>query len=74
MSKVESIIQEVANANNIKINFNKKDDDMKSFGIDSLAAMNLIMQVEEKLGFQLEDEQLMKIKTLADLIEAFSKK
>ncbi len=73
MSKVESIIAEVAKNNNIKIDMSKKDADMKSFGIDSLAAMNLIMQVEEKIGFQLDDEKLMKIKTLSDLIKAFSK-
>ncbi len=73
MTKVETIIVNVAKANNIKIDISKKNADMKSFGIDSLAAMNLIMQVEEKVGFQLEDEQLMKIKTLSDLIKAFTK-
>ncbi len=73
MTKAETIILEVAKSNNIKLDLNKKDVDMKTFGIDSLAAMNLIMQVEEKIGFQLDDDKLMQIKTLSDLINAFNK-
>lgn len=73
MSKVELVIMEVAKKNNIKIDFNNLDANMRSYGIDSLAALNLIVQVEEKLGITLDDNTLINIKTLGDLIKAFSK-
>lgn len=73
MTKVEQVILEVAKKNHLNININKVDANLKTFGIDSLAAMNLIIQVEEKLNKTLDDNVLMQIKTLGDLIEAFSK-
>lgn len=72
MEKVEKIILQVAQQNGIKLDISKKDTDLKSFNIDSLAAMNFIIKIEEKLGTQLKDDVLMNIKTLADLINAFN--
>lgn len=74
MTKIEKIIDEVAKENNIKLNFSDLNVDLKSIGIDSLAAMNLIIQVEEKLGVSLDDEVLINIKTLSQLIDAFNQK
>ncbi len=71
--KIEDSIKKVANKNNIKIDFSNPDKDLRSLNIDSLAAMNLIMQIEEELGVTVEDEKLIKIKTLKDLIDAFNK-
>ena len=71
--KIEDSIKKVANKNNIKIDFSNPDKDLRSLNIDSLAAMNLIMQIEEDLGVTVEDEKLIKIKTLKDLIDAFNK-
>lgn len=71
MSDIEKIILEIAKKNNIKLDMNKKDVNLKTFNIDSLAAMNLIIQIEEKLNKTLDDEILMSIKTLNDLINAF---
>lgn len=71
MSNIEKIILEIAKKNNIKLDLNKKDVSLKSFNIDSLAAMNLIIQIEEKLNKTLDDDVLMSIKTLSDLINAF---
>lgn len=72
MTNIEKIILEIAKKNNIKLDLNKKDVSLKSFNIDSLAAMNLIIQIEEKLNKTLDDDDvLMSIKTLNDLINAF---
>lgn len=71
MTNIEKIILEIAKKNNIKLDLNKKDVSLKSFNIDSLAAMNLIIQIEEKLNKTLDDDVLMSIKTLNDLINAF---
>lgn len=71
MSNIEKTILEIAKKNNIKLDLNKKDVSLKSFNIDSLAAMNLIIQIEEKLNKTLDDDVLMSIKTLSDLINAF---
>ncbi|MGL4947786.1 MAG: phosphopantetheine-binding protein [Mycoplasma sp.] len=72
MSNVEKIIIEVAKENNIKFDITKKDVELKHLKIDSLAAMNLIIQIEERLSKTLEDDVLISIKTLDDLIKAFS--
>lgn len=71
MNNIEKTILEIAKKNNIKLDLNKKDVSLKSFNIDSLAAMNLIIQIEEKLNKTLDDDVLMSIKTLSDLINAF---
>ncbi len=72
MTKIESVIVEVAKSNNIKIDISNKSIELKKLGIDSLAAMNLIMQIEEKMSKTLDDSVLINIKTLDDLIKAFS--
>ncbi|MGL4950285.1 MAG: acyl carrier protein [Mycoplasma sp.] len=72
MSNVEKIIIEVAKNNNIKFDLSKKDTSLKHLNIDSLAAMNLIIQIEEKTNKTLDDNTLLSIKTLDDLIKAFS--
>lgn len=71
MVKVIDIIKEVAKKNNIKIDFSNVDAPLKKLNIDSLASMNLIMEIEEKLGVTLDDSLLLEIKTLKDLIQAF---
>ncbi len=74
MSKVTDTIKEVAKAENINIDFSNPDTNLKDLKVDSLAAMNLIMKIEDKLGVTLEDEKLLNIKTLNDLIKAFQEK
>ncbi len=65
------IILEVAKENNIKLNKNKLDATLKEVGIDSLATMDLIIKIEEKINVQLDDSVLMEIKTLKQLADAF---
>lgn len=66
-------IKEVAKAEKINLDFSKLNTTLKDLRIDSLAAMNLIMKIEEKLGVTLSDDILLSIKTLEDLINAFEK-
>ncbi len=73
-NKVVNAIKSVATKNKIKIDFGNLQKDLKSLKIDSLAAMNLIMQVEEELNVTLDDEKLISIKTLEDLVKAFEEK
>lgn len=74
MKDIKKTIQEVANENNVKLNLNNPNLTLKETGIDSLALLNLIFKVETKLGARLEDDELVKIKNLQDLINAFSNK
>lgn len=74
MKDIKKTIQEVANENNVKLNLNNPNLTLKETGIDSLALLNLIFKVETKLGVRLEDDELVKIKNLQDLINAFSNK
>ncbi len=74
MNDIKKIIQQVANENSVKLDLNNPNLTLKETGIDSLALLNLIFKVENKLGVRLEDSELVKIKNLQDLINAFSKK
>ncbi|GAA5414672.1 acyl carrier protein [Ureaplasma ceti] len=69
--KVLDAIVATARENNIKINPNNRQATLKDIGLDSLAMMDLIFKVEEKLNVRLDDEVLLKIKNLEDLINAF---
>ncbi|MGL4358030.1 MAG: phosphopantetheine-binding protein [Cetobacterium sp.] len=42
----------------------------KEIGLDSLASMTVIVELEEKLGISIPDEKLMTMKTAKDLIES----
>ncbi len=74
MNDIKKIIQQVANENSVKLDLNNPNLTLKETGIDSLALLNLIFKVENKLGVRLEDSELVKIKNLQDLMNAFSKK
>lgn len=65
-------IKLIAKENNLKINFDKFDTTLKDIGVDSLALLNLIFKVETKLGIQIENDTLVKIKNLEDLLNAFN--
>lgn len=71
---IQAIIKQVANEHKINLDMNNHNITLKEIGIDSLAAMSLIMKIEDQVGFQLEDSKILKIKTLGDLIQAFQEK
>ncbi len=72
--KIISIIKEVGKSQDLLLDFSNESITLKDLNIDSLAAMNLIMEIEEKLSVTLDDEILINIKTLGQLIDSFEKK
>jgi acyl carrier protein len=49
---------------------NLKDD----LGIDSLASMQLILDMEKQFNIHVEDEEVMDIETVADVVALLEKK
>lgn len=74
--KILSIIKDVANKQKININLNEQSlaVDFKQLGIDSINVLGIIVAIEEKVGFRLDDKELMNIKTINQLIAAFEAK
>ncbi len=74
-NNIISDLNDIIKKNNINAKITEKNlkDDLKSMGIDSLTAMNIVISIEEKYNIQLPDEQLMKLKTPKDLIEVIEK-
>ena len=46
----------------------------ENLGIDSLASMQLILDMEQKFNIHVEDEEVMEIETVADVIALLEKK
>lgn len=67
--KIVNVIKKIAKENNINVNFENKETNLKELGIDSLKLMNLIFKVEEELNITIDDNKLIHIKTLKDLEE-----
>lgn len=44
------------------------DTSFKDLGLDSLDLVDLVFEMEEELGVQFEDEELLQIKTVKDLL------
>ncbi|MCQ2748278.1 MAG: phosphopantetheine-binding protein [Mycoplasmoidaceae bacterium] len=74
--KVLNAIKAVAKTQQININLagDSLDKEFKELGIDSISVFKTIIDVENAVGFQLDDDQLMKIKTINQLIAAFEAK
>lgn len=74
--KILSVIREVAAKQkiNIKIDEQSLAVDFKKLGIDSINVLGIIVAIEDKVGFRLDDSELMKIKTINQLIAAFEAK
>lgn len=74
--KILSVIKEVATKQkiNIKLDSQTLAVDFKKLGIDSINVLGIIVAIEDKVGFRLDDAELMKIKTINQLIAAFEAK
>ncbi len=57
----------------LTIDENTKNEQFKNLGIDSLLVLTFIIEIEKELGKKLPDEILMKINTINELIDEFSK-
>ena len=50
------------------------DSNLRDLGIDSLDVVDLIMDLEEELGIEFYDEELMSIHTMKDVCDLIDKK
>ncbi|MCQ3907880.1 MAG: phosphopantetheine-binding protein [Mycoplasmoidaceae bacterium] len=71
-----SIIKQVAGIQKINIKLDEQSlaIDFKKMGIDSINVLGIIVAIEKEIGFRLDDAELMKIKTINQLIAAFEAK
>lgn len=46
----------------------------KELGLDSLDLVDLVFEMEEEIGIQFEDDELMQIKTVKDLLTLIDSK
>lgn len=74
MNTIE-IINRVAKNKGINVDLSVKDlnNTLKESKIDSLAAMTLIVAIEEELNILIADEDLIRVRTLNDLVNAINK-
>ena len=74
--RILNIIKNVANKQKINIRLDEQSlsIDFKKLGVDSINVLSIIVAIEDQVGFRLEDAELMKIKTINQLIAAFEAK
>lgn len=70
--KVKEVLMEAINVDEdmIKLEANLKDD----LGIDSLAAVELSLELETEFDVRIEDEELAKLVTVADIVNLLESK
>lgn len=70
--KVKEVLMEAINVDEdmIKLEANLKDD----LGIDSLAAVELSLELETEFDVRIEDEELAKLFTVADIVSLLESK
>ena len=70
--KVKEVLMEAINVDEdmIKMEANLKDD----LGIDSLAAVELSLELETESDVRIEDEELAKLVTVADIVSLLESK
>ena len=70
--KVKEVLMEAINVDEdmIKLEANLKDD----LGIDSLAAVELSLELETEFDVRIEDEELAKLVTVADIVSLLESK
>ncbi|MEG0277267.1 MAG: acyl carrier protein [Coprobacillus sp.] len=50
------------------------ESNFKELGIDSLDLVDLVFELEEEIGVEFEDSELIKIKTVQDLLDLIESK
>ena len=70
--KVKEVLMEAINVDEdmLKMEANLKDD----LGIDSLAAVELSLELETEFDVRIEDEELAKLVTVADIVNLLESK
>lgn len=69
LAKIKEVLEPKLKGKELTVESNFKD-----FGVDSLDLVDLVFQMEEALGVEFEDEELLKIKTVNDLIQLVESK
>lgn len=69
--EIKGIIYEILNKNNVEWKENLNAIDFSMAGIDSMLFIQLIVEIEDELGFEFKDEDLdwNLYRTMSDLIE-----
>ena len=49
------------------------DTNLKDLGLDSLDFLNFILDLEKELNVKIDDNQLLKLKTIKDVVEEINK-
>lgn len=75
-NEIIKIIKDVAKKQKVNINLTEAslDQPFKDMGVDSINVLGMIVAIEEKVGFRLDDAVLSNIKTINQLIKAFEAK
>lgn len=72
---LDTIKEIVAGYLNVDASTIKDDDNMiDDLGLDSLDSIELIINIEEKIGIELSDDELAGIKTIGELAVALDRK
>ncbi len=51
-----------------------KESNLRDLGIDSLDLVDLVFELEEEIGVQFDDDELLQIKTIQDLMNLIDAK
>ncbi|MFV0382378.1 MAG: acyl carrier protein [Breznakia sp.] len=72
IENITKVLVEAINvdAADVKLEANLKDD----LGIDSLAAVELALELENEFDVRIEDEELAKLETVQDIIDIINAK
>ncbi len=71
IDNIKKMIAKELDINPSKIKDNS--DIMEEFGLDSLALMNIVAQIEEEFNYTFDDESILTIKTPQDVVDAIKK-
>lgn len=63
--KIKQIIEELFNINDITTDTDIRED----LGVDSIGLLQLVMAIEDEFEIQVEEQDLEKIRTVADIME-----
>lgn len=70
--KIQSIIVEELNLDKEKVT--RESRLQEDLGVDSLDAVELIINIEDEFGIQITDEEASDIKTVGELVDFVTKK
>ncbi len=73
---VLNVIKQAANKHKINVNFTEEnyDIDFRKLGFDSINVLEILLEIEKQTSLKLDDADLLKIKTVNQLVAAFEAK